>query len=67
MFEEFDAGCDQLRIEYIEKMRDAVRQAREQNVSTEEVASRLNELLGEYADKYQRLAFNTHKCQHLKF
>lgn len=64
-FEEFEAGYDQLRLEYIEKMRDVVRQAREQNVGTEEVLSRLNELHEEYADKYQRLALSTYKRQHL--
>lgn len=64
-FEEFEAEYDQLRVEYIEKMRDVLRQAREQNVGTGEVVSRLNELSAEYADKYQRLALSTYKRQHL--
>lgn len=64
-FEEFYAGCDQLRAECIKKMHDALRQAREQNVSTGEVVSRLNELREEYADKYQRLALSTYKRWHL--
>lgn len=64
-FEEFESGYDQLRVEYIEKMRDVLRQAREQNVGTGEVVSRLNELHGEYEDKYQRLALSTYKRQHL--
>lgn len=65
-FDEFDAGYDQLRAEYIEKMRDVLTQACEQNVSTGEVVSRLNELREEFADKYQRLALSTYKRQHLK-
>lgn len=65
-FEEFDAEYDQLRAEYIEKMRDVLRQAREQNASTGEVVSRLSQLRDEYADNYQRLALNTYKRSHLK-
>lgn len=47
-------------------MHDVLTRAREQNVSTGEVVSRLNELREEFVDKYQRLALSTYKRQHLK-
>lgn len=64
--EEFSAEYDQLQAEFIQKMHEVVKDARSQNVSTDEVAGRLKELHAEYIDKYQRLAFNTYKRSDLK-
>ena len=56
---EFQGELDQLQAEYIQKMHEVVKEARRQNMGTDDVAGRLKELRVEYVEKYQRLAFNT--------
>lgn len=63
---EFQGELDHLQAEYIQKMHEVVKEARHQNVSSDDVAGRLKELQAEYVDKYQRLAFNAYKHSDLR-
>ena len=64
--EEFKVERDNLCVEYIRRMHNLIEGCRETGTSTEEYMARMSALKEEFSDKYQRLALNTYKRQHLK-